>query len=151
MCTVQSIKLNNPFHFTAQLTTLIPIQIELQQLLIRHYEATGQSTLAAHHRRIEEILEAGGAMKFPCQTEKNNTMLTDSEFFDALPQRKEALVQEIRKAVIGQDDVVEQLLVALFSSEHCLLIGVPGLAKTLLINTVAQALGLSFGRVQLHP
>ena len=78
-------------------------------------------------------------------------MLTDSEFFDALPQRKEALVQEIRKAVIGQDDVVEQLLVALFSSEHCLLIGVPGLAKTLLINTVAQALGLSFGRVQFTP
>lgn len=78
-------------------------------------------------------------------------MASDAEFFDALPARKEALLSELRKVVVGQDTVIEQLLIALFSGEHCLLIGVPGLAKTLLINTLSQALGLSFGRVQFTP
>ncbi|MEX0661698.1 MAG: MoxR family ATPase [Balneolaceae bacterium] len=58
---------------------------------------------------------------------------------------------EISKAVVGQDDVVEQLLIALFSRGHCVLIGVPGLAKTLLIRTVAQTMNLTFNRVQFTP
>lgn len=58
---------------------------------------------------------------------------------------------EIAKAVVGQEDVVEQLLIALFSRGHCVLIGVPGLAKTLLIRTVAQTMNLTFNRVQFTP
>ncbi|MEX2457140.1 MAG: MoxR family ATPase [Balneolaceae bacterium] len=58
---------------------------------------------------------------------------------------------EISKAVVGQDDVVEQLLIALFSRGHCVLVGVPGLAKTLLIRTVAQTMNLTFNRVQFTP
>ena len=58
---------------------------------------------------------------------------------------------EIGKKVVGQHDVVEQLLIALFSRGHCVLIGVPGLAKTLLIQTVAQTLNLTFKRVQFTP
>lgn len=58
---------------------------------------------------------------------------------------------EISKAVVGQDDVVEQLLIALFSRGHCVLIGVPGLAKTLLIRTVAKTMNLTFNRVQFTP
>lgn len=59
--------------------------------------------------------------------------------------------QEIGKTVVGQHDVVEQLLIALFSRGHCVLVGVPGLAKTLLIRTVAQTMNLSFKRVQFTP
>lgn len=58
---------------------------------------------------------------------------------------------EISKTVVGQSDVVDQLLISLFSRGHCVLVGVPGLAKTLLISTVAQTMNLSFNRVQFTP
>jgi MoxR-like ATPase len=63
----------------------------------------------------------------------------------------ERLSEQIGKVIIGQKPVVEQLLMALFSRGHCLLVGVPGLAKTLLVRTVAQVLNLSFMRVQFTP
>lgn len=59
--------------------------------------------------------------------------------------------KEIAKTVIGQEDVVDQLLISLFSRGHCVLVGVPGLAKTLLIQTLAKTLNLSFNRVQFTP
>ena len=59
--------------------------------------------------------------------------------------------EELRKVVVGQDDAVDQLLIALFTGGHCLITGVPGLAKTLLIKTVAQILDLSFKRIQFTP
>src|SRR5690625_5040610 len=62
-----------------------------------------------------------------------------------------ALRKEINKVIVGQDEVVEQVLLAVFSGGHVLLIGVPGLAKTLLVHTVAQALGLDFKRIQFTP
>ncbi|MGY8885751.1 MAG: AAA family ATPase [Flavobacteriales bacterium] len=62
-----------------------------------------------------------------------------------------ALKREIKKVIIGQDQVVEEVLLAIFSGGHALLIGVPGLAKTLLVNSVAQALGLNFKRIQFTP
>jgi MoxR-like ATPase len=62
-----------------------------------------------------------------------------------------ALRNEIAKVIVGQDRVVEELLIALFAGGHCLLVGVPGLAKTLLISTVAQALDLKFSRIQFTP
>jgi MoxR-like ATPase len=58
---------------------------------------------------------------------------------------------EISKTVVGQKDIVDQLLISLFSRGHCVLVGVPGLAKTLLIQTVAQTLNLSFSRIQFTP
>ncbi|KAA3636142.1 MAG: MoxR family ATPase [Calditrichaeota bacterium] len=58
---------------------------------------------------------------------------------------------EIAKVIIGQDKVIEQLLISLLSSGHCLLVGVPGLAKTLLISTLAQVLNLNFNRIQFTP
>src|SRR5881409_2199756 len=61
------------------------------------------------------------------------------------------LTEEIGKVIVGQKQVVEQLLMALFSKGHCLLIGVPGLAKTLLVSTVANILHLSFKRIQFTP
>jgi len=59
--------------------------------------------------------------------------------------------EELRKVVVGQDDAVDQLLIALFTGGHCLLTGVPGLAKTLLVRTLAEILDLSFKRIQFTP
>ena len=64
---------------------------------------------------------------------------------------KENILNQLRKRIIGQDEVIEQLLIALFSQGHCLLVGVPGLAKTLLISTFAQILELPFNRIQFTP
>jgi MoxR-like ATPase len=62
-----------------------------------------------------------------------------------------ALKNEIHQVIVGQDEVVDQVLISIFSRGHALLIGVPGLAKTLLVNTIAQTLGLSFNRIQFTP
>jgi MoxR-like ATPase len=64
---------------------------------------------------------------------------------------RERILAEIRKVIVGQDDVIDQVLMALFTGGHCLITGVPGLAKTLLIKTVAQILDLSFKRIQFTP
>jgi MoxR-like ATPase len=64
---------------------------------------------------------------------------------------RERILTELRKVIVGQDDVVEQVLTALFTGGHCLITGVPGLAKTLLIKTLAQILDLEFKRIQFTP
>src|SRR5210317_219340 len=63
----------------------------------------------------------------------------------------EALKAEVAKVIVGQEDVVNQILISIFSGGHSLLIGVPGLAKTLMVNTIAKALGLDFKRIQFTP
>ncbi len=77
--------------------------------------------------------------------------MSDVAAVTQLVSKYNALRQEIKKVIVGQDDVVEQVLLAIFSGGHALLIGVPGLAKTLLVNTVAEALGLKFKRIQFTP
>ena len=69
----------------------------------------------------------------------------------ALAEESRRLRHEIGKVIIGQHDVVEQLLTGLFAGGHVLLVGVPGLAKTLLVSTTARILGLSFRRIQFTP
>src|ERR671922_1344061 len=64
---------------------------------------------------------------------------------------RERILTEIRKVIVGQDTVVEQVLIALLTGGHCLITGVPGLAKTLLIKTLAEVLDLSFKRIQFTP
>ncbi|MBA2353877.1 MAG: AAA family ATPase [Acidobacteria bacterium] len=64
---------------------------------------------------------------------------------------RERILAELRKVIVGQDDVVDQVLIALFTGGHCLLTGVPGLAKTLLVRTLAQVLDLGFRRIQFTP
>jgi MoxR-like ATPase len=76
---------------------------------------------------------------------------TDVEAVAQLRATRDRICAEIGKVIIGQKEVVEQLLVALLSGGHCLLVGVPGLAKTTLIQTLAQSLDLSFGRIQFTP
>ena len=66
-------------------------------------------------------------------------------------QVQENIVREVRKIIVGQDEVLEQVLIALFVGGHCLITGMPGTAKTLLVRTMAQALGLEFRRIQFTP
>src|SRR5512132_2325044 len=66
-------------------------------------------------------------------------------------QQRQAILQEIKKVIVGQDKVIEELLIALLARGHCLLVGVPGLAKTLLISTLANVLHLRFNRIQFTP
>nr|WP_199158722.1 MoxR family ATPase [Pedobacter sp. ASV2] len=73
------------------------------------------------------------------------------EAVDALHQSFNNIKAEIGKVVVGQDDVIKSVLIAIFSNGHCLLVGVPGLAKTLLVQTVAAVLDLNFNRIQFTP
>jgi MoxR-like ATPase len=70
---------------------------------------------------------------------------------DKVAEGRERILAELRKVIIGQDDVLEQVLIALFTGGHCLITGVPGLAKTLLIKTLADILDLDFKRIQFTP
>ena len=76
---------------------------------------------------------------------------SDLEAVQRLQQAHRNITTELRKAIVGQDDVIEQLLTALFSGGHVLLVGVPGLAKTLLISSLARVLDLDFNRIQFTP
>ena len=77
--------------------------------------------------------------------------MNDLELVQELLKAKREVVQEIHKTIVGQDKVIEDLLIALFCKGHCLFVGVPGLAKTLLVNTLSQALSLGFSRIQFTP
>ncbi len=81
----------------------------------------------------------------------NNFFQSDTEGIKKLVDAYTRLRSEIRKVIIGQDQVVTDVIVSIFSQGHCLLIGVPGLAKTLLVNTVSRVLGLSYNRIQFTP
>jgi len=76
---------------------------------------------------------------------------SDVEGMDYFRTKYAELRKEIAKVIVGQDKVVKEVLISIFSRGHCLLVGVPGLAKTLLVNTIADSLGLSFNRIQFTP
>jgi MoxR-like ATPase len=76
---------------------------------------------------------------------------SDVEAVDDLVVTYKKLRSEIGKVIIGQDEVVKDVIISIFSQGHCLLVGVPGLAKTLLVNTIARVLGLSYNRIQFTP
>lgn len=76
---------------------------------------------------------------------------TDVEAVDALANSYQKLKKEIAKVIVGQEDIVKTVLISLFCDGHSLLVGVPGLAKTLLVNTISEALDLGFKRIQFTP
>lgn len=80
-----------------------------------------------------------------------NNYKNKTEAVDALKKSFDKLENEIQKIIIGQNQTVKHSLLSIFSGGHCLLVGVPGLAKTLLINTIANALGISYKRIQFTP
>ena len=73
------------------------------------------------------------------------------EFLEKLKKHRAVMVQELHKVVVGQEDVIDQILSAIFTGGHCLLVGVPGLAKTLLVSTIAKILDVEFRRIQFTP
>jgi len=77
--------------------------------------------------------------------------MSDVATIEQFVTKFKALRSEIAKVIVGQDEVVEQVLISIFAGGHSLLIGVPGLAKTLMVNTIAEALGLDFKRIQFTP
>ena len=82
------------------------------------------------------------------------TLIDSSELKDRIARFqtvRDNIVAEIRKVIVGQDEVIEQVLIALFVGGHCLITGLPGTAKTLLVRTLSQALGLEFRRIQFTP
>jgi MoxR-like ATPase len=76
---------------------------------------------------------------------------SDVEAVQDLVTSYKKLRNEIGKVIVGQEEVVQDVLISIFSRGHCLLVGVPGLAKTLLVNTIAQTLGLTYNRIQFTP
>ncbi len=86
-------------------------------------------------------------LEFAAQTEPKQ----DVALIEKLKEGSSKIVAELRKAIVGQDEVVTQVLIALFTGGHCLITGVPGLAKTLLIRTLARILDLDFKRIQFTP
>ncbi|MFM9009473.1 MAG: AAA family ATPase, partial [Planctomycetota bacterium] len=79
------------------------------------------------------------------------TATTATTAIDRLHEARDRILGQLARVIVGQDDVIEQLLICLFSRGHCLLEGVPGLAKTLLVSTLARSLDLSFSRIQFTP
>ena len=77
--------------------------------------------------------------------------MSEVEQLNILIERCNILKKEIGKVIIGQEDIINKVLISIFSSGHCLLVGVPGLAKTLLVNTISKVLGLSYNRIQFTP
>src|SRR5687768_6059836 len=82
---------------------------------------------------------------------EHSFQIDDKNAIHRLGQASEKIRRQLAQVIVGQDDVIEQLLISLFSRGHCLLEGVPGLAKTLLVSTLARTLSLSFSRVQFTP
>lgn len=85
------------------------------------------------------------------KTQKEIQKLNDVEAVAALKESFNGIKNEIAKAIVGQNEIVEQLIISLLARGHCLLVGVPGLAKTLLIKTLAEVLDLRFSRIQFTP
>ena len=77
--------------------------------------------------------------------------MSEVEELDGFKESYVRFRKEIAKVIVGQDEVVKNVLISIFSQGHCLLVGVPGLAKTLLVQTIAQSLGLKFNRIQFTP
>ncbi len=76
---------------------------------------------------------------------------SDIESLEAFVEKYSELRKEIAKVIVGQDEVIERVLVSIFSKGHGLLVGVPGLAKTLMVNTISRVLGLTYSRIQFTP
>jgi len=101
------------------------------------------------------ILNFKPARRYPLgpqhKIDRMKTFATDVEAVDALHSSYKDIRDEIGQIIVGQDEVVKSVLISIFSNGHCLLVGVPGLAKTLLVQTVAQVLDLTYNRIQFTP
>ena len=128
----------------AGVAKVTPLHADPEQLPLANEEVTSVNTLM----RPEAKTDPTGA---PVVITTPPSVKSDLEAVGELAEAHAQIVTEIEKRIIGQRKVVEQLLVALFARGHTLFVGVPGLAKTLLISTLAETLNLSFQRIQFTP
>ena len=75
----------------------------------------------------------------------------DVKAVEKLGETRDAIVKELRKTIMGMEDVIDEMMIAIFARGHCLLVGVPGLAKTLLVSSLAKTMSLGFKRIQFTP
>ena len=80
-----------------------------------------------------------------------STNSDDVKQVENLGKARDAIVSELRKSIVGMDDVIDEMMIAIFARGHCLLVGVPGLAKTLLVSSLAETMSLGFKRIQFTP
>ena len=80
-----------------------------------------------------------------------STNSDDVKQVENLGKARDAIVSELRKSIVGMDDVIDEMIIAIFARGHCLLVGVPGLAKTLLVSSLAETMSLGFKRIQFTP
>ncbi len=85
------------------------------------------------------------------EEQKDDLQTDDLQAVAYFKQAREGLTHQLGKVIVGQEEVIDQLLIAIFTRNHALLVGVPGLAKTLLISTLAQTMSLAFKRIQFTP
>lgn len=85
------------------------------------------------------------------QEENKKPEANDIKLVEKLTEGRTAILEQLKKIIIGQDEVINEILMALFARGHCLIVGVPGLAKTLLVSSIAQILDLEFNRIQFTP
>src|ERR1051325_3461929 len=124
-----------------------------------HGGGAGDTATALQHSPDHAPLNAHrGAGAKARHTKKGQSLMDstqqvpdDLQAAKKLQDTYQRLRAELRKIIVGQDEVIEQLLIALFAGGHCLLEGVPGLAKTLMISSLARCLSLSFNRIQFTP
>ena len=81
----------------------------------------------------------------------NNTAQSDVEAVKKLGEARDAIIGELRKTIVGMDEVIDEMMISIFARGHCLLVGVPGLAKTLLVSSLSETMSLGFKRIQFTP
>ncbi|MGB0145369.1 MAG: AAA family ATPase, partial [Akkermansiaceae bacterium] len=83
--------------------------------------------------------------------ESGSNATDDVQAVESLGKARDAIVGELRKTIVGMEEVIDEMLISIFAQGHCLLVGVPGLAKTLLVSTLAETMSLGFKRIQFTP
>ena len=107
-------------------------------MAFKEEQEVGEAEVAVEVEAKADDASEAGALESP----------DDIDVADRMKAGREAIITEVRKLIIGQEDVIEQMLLSLFVGGNSLLLGVPGLAKTLLIHTVAEVLDLKFSRLK---
>ena len=107
--------------------------------------------METEHESAEELPATSNGSTSAAPDHPDHVVSTPVGTVEEVARQRQAILGEIKKVIVGQDQVIEELLIALLARGHCLLVGVPGLAKTLLISTLADVLDLNFKRIQFTP
>ena len=114
------------------------------------YQHPEPSTLKTTHERGHEEPSVPINATPACDGQ-NGLTAGDAQAIEKLGAARQKILEQLSRVIVGQHEVIEELLISLFSRGHCLLEGVPGLAKTLMISTLARTLNLTFSRIQFTP